>query len=300
MEGEPPRTTSENEMTTSNEAEESAFELHFKSSTGSKFTLPVQDLEEKIEALKQRLAEPSGFAPETMRVIYKGRVLKDAETLRELQEKYGLESGHTMHLVRGVRPAAAPAGAPTGSALPGVGGPVPATPASAASSAPSLGSSAGSAGNLAGSTPTPSSAGFDMFGQARAATWNGTAANASAATGAPLGYAPDAASTGANVGSAGAGGGSSSMQRLQQQMQQALLANPNAMQEILSSPLMESMAENPELMRALMMANPQIREMINQNPEIGHVLNDPGVLRQTLQLMRNPHLMQEMMRTSDR
>eukprot|EP00166_Cyanidium_caldarium_P006166 ctg_826.g179 len=98
----------------------------------------------------------------------------------------------------------------------------------------------------------------------------------------------------------GGGGGDAAAPSFQQQLQQQLLANPGAMQELLNSPLMDSMAENPELMRSLMMANPQVRDLVNQNPEIAHLLSDPTVLRQTMQMMRNPRLMQEMMRNNDR
>ncbi len=40
--------------------------------------------------------------------------------------------------------------------------------------------------------------------------------------------------------------------------------------------------------------------MIEANPEIGHALNDPSTLRQMSEMMRNPNLMQEMIRNSDR
>ncbi|PRQ47236.1 putative ubiquilin [Rosa chinensis] len=43
-----------------------------------------------------------------------------------------------------------------------------------------------------------------------------------------------------------------------------------------------------------------MREIIDRNPEVGHVLNDPGTIRQTLEAARNPELMREMMRNSDR
>lgn len=304
MEGD--RTNSSGDKSvTADGADPCDFELHFKSSTGSKFSLPVPDLEEQVGALKRRLAEPSGFAPETMRVIYKGRVLKDSETLRELQDKYGLESGHTMHLVRGVRPgtaanpnsgthaAAAPSStSPATSGVPGTDG---VTGASAGSVPTASSFAAGGGATQTASSAAPPNTAFNMFGQTGTIGWNAAAGATGMATGGAFGD-PDGAGASAGLNPTG----SATMQRLQQQMQQQLLANPGAMQEILNSPLMESMAENPELMRTLMMTNPQIREMINQNPEVGHILNDPAVLRQTMQLMRNPRLMQEMMRTSDR
>lgn len=49
-----------------------------------------------------------------------------------------------------------------------------------------------------------------------------------------------------------------------------------------------------------MLSNPQMREVIERNPEVGHILNDSRLLRQTMEMMRNPELMREMMRGTDR
>lgn len=40
----------------------------------------------------------------------------------------------------------------------------------------------------------------------------------------------------------------------------------------------------------MMMANPQMRAIIDQNPQLAHVLNDPQVLRQSMEIARNPEL----------
>ena len=48
------------------------------------------------------------------------------------------------------------------------------------------------------------------------------------------------------------------------------------------------------------MSNPQMRELVDRNPELGHILNDPSVLRQSLEAARNPELMREMTRSTDR
>ncbi|XP_006887755.1 PREDICTED: ubiquilin-1-like [Elephantulus edwardii] len=50
----------------------------------------------------------------------------------------------------------------------------------------------------------------------------------------------------------------------------------------------------------LIMANPQMQQLIQRNPEISHMLNNPDIMRQTLELARNPAMMQEMMRNQDR
>lgn len=83
-------------------------------------------------------------------------------------------------------------------------------------------------------------------------------------------------------------------------MQQQLMQNPDMVRNIMQSPMMESMLSNPDLLRGMLMSNPQVRELTERNPELGHMLSDPEMLRQAMQAARNPALMQEMMRHSDR
>lgn len=64
-----------------------------------------------------------------------------------------------------------------------------------------------------------------------------------------------------------------------EQVEQQLNQNPNMMIEFMSVPAIQNLMNNPELMRGLIMNNPQMREIIEQNPEIGHMLNDPGILQ---------------------
>jgi ubiquilin len=40
------------------------------------------------------------------------------------------------------------------------------------------------------------------------------------------------------------------------------------------------MMSNPEMLRRVMMANPQTREVMENNPEVAQMLNDPAFLRQ--------------------
>ncbi|MEJ1284893.1 hypothetical protein NN561_015883 [Cricetulus griseus] len=87
---------------------------------------------------------------------------------------------------------------------------------------------------------------------------------------------------------------------VQSQMQRQLLSNPEMMVQIMENPFVQSMLSNPDLMRQLIMANPQMQQLIQRNPEISHMLNNPDIMRQTLELARNPAMMQEMMRNQDR
>jgi ubiquilin len=72
------------------------------------------------------------------------------------------------------------------------------------------------------------------------------------------------------------------------------------MREIMNMPAMQNLMNNPDLIRNMIMSNPQMREIMDRNPDLAHVLNDPSVLRQTLEAARNPEIMREMMRNTDR
>ncbi|KAL4630121.1 ubiquilin-1 isoform X1 [Arapaima gigas] len=93
---------------------------------------------------------------------------------------------------------------------------------------------------------------------------------------------------------------STNFSELQSQMQRQLISNPEMMAQIMENPLVQSMLSNPDLMRQLILANPQMQQLIQHNPEISHMLNNPDIMRQTLELARNPAMMQEMMRNQDR
>ena len=41
-------------------------------------------------------------------------------------------------------------------------------------------------------------------------------------------------------------------------------------------------------------------EIIDRRPDLAHILNDLGTLRQTLDVARNPELMREVMRNTDK
>merc|ERR1719309_481797 len=53
-------------------------------------------------------------------------------------------------------------------------------------------------------------------------------------------------------------------------------------------------------MRSIMLSNPEMQQLMERNPEISHLLNNPDLMRQTMEMMRNPAMMQEMMRNQDR
>lgn len=58
--------------------------------------------------------------------------------------------------------------------------------------------------------------------------------------------------------------------------------------------------QNPEIMQQMMSANPQMQQIMQSNPEVAQIFNDPALLRQSMEMARNPRLLQEMMRNADR
>ena len=52
------------------------------------------------------------------------------------------------------------------------------------------------------------------------------------------------------------------------------------------------MLDNPEMIQAAIRSNPQMRELMESNPEIGHMINNPQLMRQALEMTRNPSMMQ--------
>ena len=56
---------------------------------------------------------------------------------------------------------------------------------------------------------------------------------------------------------------------------QAMMNNPEMMQQMMDSPMVQGMMNNPDVMREMMMSNPQMRAAIEANPEMERILLDP-------------------------
>jgi ubiquilin len=78
------------------------------------------------------------------------------------------------------------------------------------------------------------------------------------------------------------------------------MPNLQNLDQLLDNPLIQNMMNNPEMIRNVVSSNPQIQSLMERNPELSHALNNPDVIRQAMQVMRNPNMMQEMMRNYDR
>lgn len=112
---------------------------------------------------------------------------------------------------------------------------------------------------------------------------------------------------------------SANFMELQQRMQRELLDNPDMFRNLVDSPMVQQMMSDPAHMRQLILANPQMQQLVEvcnlrslyvcfywiikfwqRHPEINHMLNNPEMLRQTMEMARNPSMLQELMRTQDR
>ncbi|KAI3834323.1 hypothetical protein MKX03_030130 [Papaver bracteatum] len=224
--------------------------IHISCSNGTKFSVKTS-LGSTVLEFKSVISQHSDVSAEQQRLIYKGRILKDEQTL----ESYGLQEDHTVHMVRGL-------------------------PASSANTA-------GSA-NLGGSNTT-SGATRATLNSNEGGLFRGTNLGASLLPGLRVN----------GLGGSGVPGMLGTEAEFEQ-VQQQLTQNPNMMREIMNMPVMQSLMNNPDLMRTLIMSNPQMRDIMDRNPELAHILNDPSTLRQTLEAARNPELMREMMRNTDR
>ena len=68
----------------------------------------------------------------------------------------------------------------------------------------------------------------------------------------------------------------------------------------MENPAVQQLMSNPDYVRTLLTSNPQMQQLMERNPEVSHMLNNPELLRQTMEMVRNPAALQELMRTQDR
>lgn len=85
---------------------------------------------------------------------------------------------------------------------------------------------------------------------------------------------------------------------VQQRLQQMLISNPETMQNMIN-PMMQQMMSNPG-MRSLFGSMQRMQMLMERNPEVNHLLSNPDVLRESLEMVRNPAALQEVMRNYDR
>ncbi|KAJ6652271.1 hypothetical protein lerEdw1_012779 [Lerista edwardsae] len=241
-----------------------------------------------VREFKEEISRRFKARRDQLVLIFAGKILKDSDTLSQ----HGIKDGLTVHLV-----IKTPQKAQDPSTLVAAASPAP--PAAAAAPATS---SPSAAPTSPAAPPQPSTSSHTL-------SEAGNSSQRSGVVGAAPGPASEAAAGGSTSILSGFGGiaglgqlgmGSANFMELQQQMQRQLMSNPEMLSQIMENPLVQSMMANPDVMRQMIMANPQMQQLMERNPEISHMLNNPELMRQTMELARNPAMMQEMMRNQDR
>ncbi|XP_067832181.1 ubiquilin-4 isoform X3 [Heptranchias perlo] len=219
--------------------------------------------EASVREFKDEISKRFKAKQEQLVLIFAGKILKDGDTLSQ----HGIKDGLTVHLV-----------IKTAQRLQDS-----ATQPSTSSSTPSA--------EETNTRPEPTTG---------TGTSRSTGANTAPPTGTPTPSPSVLSGFGGIPGLGSLGMGSANFMELQQQMQRQLMSNPDMLAQIMENPFVQNMMSNPDLMRQMIMANPQMQQLMERNPEISHMLNNPELMRQTMELARNPAMMQEMMRNQDR
>ncbi|KAI2654915.1 Ubiquilin-4 [Labeo rohita] len=215
-----------------------------------------------VAQFKEEISKRFKAKQDQLVLIFAGKILKDGDTLGQ----HGIKDGLTVHLVIKTAQKTSGGGSSQTSASSGPG------PSQGNATGTANPSPAGNLGTPQGSGPSPT----------------------------PTQPPNILAGFGDLSGLANLGMGSANFMELQQQMQRQLMSNPEMLSQIMENPLVQSMMSNPDLMRQMIVANPQMQQLMERNPEISHMLNNPELMRQTMELARNPAMMQEMMRNQDR
>ncbi|KAG6974274.1 hypothetical protein JG687_00000432 [Phytophthora cactorum] len=228
--------------------------LHVKTTAGKKFSVDVA-LESSVLQCKEALVTPTEVPAALQRLIYKGKVLKDDQTL----ESYGIQAEDTIYFVKGSARPARPATA------------TPAASSTAPAPAPAV-------------TPAPAPAAAPP---AAANPFNFPLFPGAAGDGA------GAANNGNMFGNLMGAGGAPSMQQMQQQMMEnpemvrQMMDSP-MMQSILNNPdIMRNIMQSNPAMQQLMEQNPQLNHIMN-DPELlrqsMEAMRNPAAMRE---MMRN-------------
>lgn len=256
------------------EDKETTISFIVKTSTNPKLEMKNIELTKLISELKADLATTLGSEKESIRLIYKGHVLKDEKTIKECS----IGEGHAVHLVQSApkksissNPSGGSSGRPPVSNNEDGGGGQPTPPrtwmddanaSQRTAQAPDfatlfnssvLGGGGGGGGGASGS------GGFDMFG--------------------------------------GGGFGAGGMPNPTPEEIRAIENDPFVRQ------FMEQAMQDPEVLRPMMQVmeqNPQIQQLMNANPELRQAMQDPENISRALRASRDPNLMREQMAATDR
>ncbi|XP_026192445.1 deubiquitination-protection protein dph1 [Cyclospora cayetanensis] len=235
-------------------------EVSFKVSGGTNFSLNVNQ-NWTVRELKQKCEEKCQIPVAAQRLIYKGRILKDEDSVSGL----GLKDHHIMHLVKGVT--APPANPPQQQQQQQQATPAAGTPPAASAGIPSSGPP-----------------GMDQFLQSMLSGGLG------AGMGGPMGANPMGGPMGANP--MGGPMGASPMGMMGPEMLE-MMQTPFFQQAI------ESLTQNPQMFRSIVESVPTLRPMlpmmqgILDNPERMRAMFSPQMVQASMQIQQ---VLQQQMR----
>ena len=224
--------------------------------------------------VESRFGDDARIEKESIRLIYKGHVLKDEKTIRECS----IGEGHAVHLVQ-----------------------------SAPKKSPSL-----TSGGSSGRSPASHSEGGGGGQPTPPRTWMDDA-NASQRTAQAPDFATLFNSSVLGGGGGGGGGGASGSGGFDMfggggfGVGGMPNPTPEEIRAIENDPFvrqfMEQAMQDPEVLRPMMQVmeqNPQIQQLMNANPELRQAMQDPENISRALRASRDPNLMREQMAATDR
>ncbi|GIX62454.1 ubiquitin domain-containing protein DSK2, putative [Babesia caballi] len=233
-----------------------AITVTIKVSGGDTFTVEAEPSMTVLE-LKEKCVEPAGATADRQRLIFKGRIVKDEETLEALK----VEDGNTIHLVRsGVKPA------------------TPSSTATGSQSEPSLNTA--TTGSMPGAAAgAPPAGGAFPFGQADFFSPEMQLQMQQMMQGGGMG-----------------GFGGMSPMDINPQAAAAMLSNPmveEMLQQISNNPqLLKDIVGNNPVLQPMLQRNPMLGQMLN-NPELLRSFMRPGMLQAGLQLQQSMQQQQQ-------
>jgi ubiquilin len=217
-----------------------------------------------ILAVKALLKEYAKAEPEHMKLIFKGRILKDTDTL----ESSKIEAGQSMHVVKS-------AGSTS------TANPLPAAPATAAADAPTghqADALAGMAGaGAGGANPMAAMMQDPAMMQAAMQMMGGTGTPGGVTAG---GADPMAAMMG--------GMGGNSMGGMDPAMMSQMMQNPMVQQ------MMQNLMQDPAMLQQMIQSNPMLQQMTQNNPMMAQMISNPQFMQSAMQMVSNPQIMQAM------
>uniref|UniRef100_A0A8B9MIK2 Ubiquilin 1 n=1 Tax=Accipiter nisus TaxID=211598 RepID=A0A8B9MIK2_9AVES len=93
--------------------------------------------------------------------------------------------------------------------------------------------------------------------------------------------------------------GSTHMLDLVSSIQEQDVSMQSLISEMVQSTFVQNVLDNPDLVRDIIMSNPQMQQLAEENPEISQILTDPHTIKEILEACRSPAVMQEMIRNHD-